>query len=329
MTPLPRGISPFEKSVAKGLDVQAKFRQLAASALDRAVRDGLQLLELDFPPLVGGELSKTQFDDFDNLSELDANRDWCAQFAPMISPSAGGGTGGRRETWLVFPDDKECELAAKEWSGRRFRDAAKFTSIRAACEAAIGREDVDTKTAKAWGSTFASAFDKLAGGDGVLADSSYLDRLVDDDATAAGGQRRPRLNLVCQPGNGGPVEDWQNVEQLHLADPTAVTCVVNGALDKVRDGYYPALFFPGLAKATPFYRGFEQAFFLKPVSDKGVYGWLYRVYPEPWQVVLQSPKTVTRGEQEVVTVEERVALVSETRPTFTQAVQALLKEAVK
>ena len=26
-----------------------------------------------------------------------------------------------------------------------------------------------------------------------------------------------RLQQVCQPGNGGPVEDWINVEQLHQA----------------------------------------------------------------------------------------------------------------
>jgi hypothetical protein len=314
-SPLPSGLSPFEKSVAKGIDIQSNFRTIAAKALDRALKDNRKLLEIDFPPFVGGDKSKTQFDDYDNIQELDANRDWCTQLAPVLnSGTTAGGGGGGRTTWLVFPDDKECELAKKEWSGQRYQSAAKFTSIRAACSSVIGQE----QTKKAWGSTFAETMNRLTGGDGILADSSTLDDL---DSTS------PRLHLVCQPGNGGPVEDWINVERLHKADPSQVTCVVNGALDKVRDGYYPALFFPALSATIPFYKEFDPVFYLKPVSDKGVYGWLYRVYPEPWQVILQTARTSTRGGNRHMTVEETVALVSDTRPTYAQAVQALLTEA--
>ena len=60
-------------------------------------------------------------------------------------------------------------------------------------------------------------------------------------------------------------------------------------------------------------------------SDKGLYGWLYRVYPEPWQVVLQTPKSVQRGGQTVMTVDNVVALISETRPTYQEAVQAMVQ----
>ena len=63
--------------------------------------------------------------------------------------------------------------------------------------------------------------------------------------------------------------------------PDTVMVIVNGALDKVRDGYYPGIFFPKLAATVDrFYKKFESVFYLKPISDKGVYGWLYRVYPE-------------------------------------------------
>ena len=89
------------------------------------------------------------------------------------------------------------------------------------------------------------------------------------------------MNLVIQPGNGGPVEDWINCEKISDASPETVMVIVNGALDKVRDGYYPGVFFPKLATTVDrFYKNFESAFYLKPISDKGVYGWLYRVYPE-------------------------------------------------
>jgi hypothetical protein len=326
---LPLGLSPFEKSVAKSLDVQGSFRKLAAPAFEQAIRDGATRLELEFPPLIGGDLSKTNFDDFDNVQELNANSDFCAQFLPTLAGSgAGSSTGSKRDIWFVLPDDKECELAKTEWTGQRFRKAAKFTSIRAATCATAGTNEF----ALAWGSSIASTFDKLKGGDGILADSSTLDDLTDAAATTT--TTTERLHLVCQPGSGGPVEDWINVEKLHnaassiLADKTVVTCVVNGALDKVRDGYYAAVFFPALAATVPFYKQFQSVFFLKPVSDKGMYGWLYRVYPEPWQVILQTARPVQKGDETVMTVENTVALVSESRPSYQEAVQAMLTAAL-
>jgi hypothetical protein len=326
---LPPGLSPFEKSVAKSLDVQGSFRKLAAPAFEQAIRDGATRLELEFPPLIGGDLSKTNFDDFDNVQELNANSDFCAQFLPTLAGSgAGSSTGSKRDIWFVLPDDKECELAKTEWTGQRFRKAAKFTSIRAATCATAGTNEF----ALAWGSSIASTFDKLKGGDGILADSSTLDDLTDAAATTT--TTTERLHLVCQPGSGGPVEDWINVEKLHnaassiLADKTVVTCVVNGALDKVRDGYYAAVFFPALAATVPFYKQFQSVLFLKPVSDKGMYGWLYRVYPEPWQVILQTARPVQKGDETVMTVENTVALVSESRPSYQEAVQAMLTAAL-
>jgi hypothetical protein len=71
-TPLPKDISPFDKSASKGRDVQGELRKLATVALENALssnKDSSEiptLLELEFPPLIGGEQSKTQFDDFDS-----------------------------------------------------------------------------------------------------------------------------------------------------------------------------------------------------------------------------------------------------------------------
>ena len=201
-------------------------------------------------------------------------------------------------------------MAKEEWTGQRYRSACKFTSIRAAVEAAGAPLKLP------WGSTLASTVNKLQGGDGILADSSSLDPLAADTV---------RLHMVCQPGNGGPVEDWLNVETLSKSLPNVPLVVVNGALDKVRDGYYPAVFFPALAATKGYYDAFDAVFFLKPLVDKGLYGWLYRVHPEPWQVVLQRPKSVQRGGQTVTTVENVVALVSDSRPSYQEAVQAMLK----
>ena len=306
-TPLPSGLSPFEKGAAKSLDIAGSFRKIAASAVDRAIRDGVPLLEIDFPPFAGD--GKSQFDDYDNIQELNANRDWCVQLVPLLKS-------GIQEKAVILPDDKECELAAQEWTGQLYRNkntGTQFTSIRAACETVCGAGNFR----KAWGSNLAETVNKLQGGDGILVDDSSTIDTINADA-------ENRLQLVCQPGNGGPVEDWINVELLHRSSSdSTTTCIVNGALDKVRDGYYAAVFFPALAKTIPFYRQFEPVFIVKPVSDKGVYGWMFRVYPEPWQVILQ---TARQTEKAGVKVQETVALLSEERPTYAQAVDALLRQ---
>ena len=302
LTPLPGDISPFLKSNAKRRDVQLEFRRLALKGTEQALKDGVTQLELEFPPLLGGENSKTQFDDFDNVQELNKNRDWCIEWLPTLS---------LKPIWFILPDLKEVELAKKDWGGQRYRQAAQFTSIECVTE-----YYTKESYSKPWGATFASGMSALLGGDkgdaGLLGDQASLDPL----------EGNPGLHLVCQPGNGGPVEDWVNVKQLHEAAGSRIPiCIVNGALDKVRDGYYPGILFPKLATTFTWYNAFESVFFLKPISDKGVYGWLFRVYPEPWQVVLQSPSRNTKDE---LVIEDRVVLTSKRRPTYAECVQALI-----
>jgi hypothetical protein len=168
---------------------------------------------------------------------------------------------------------------------------------------------------KPWGVTFVESLGKLTGAP-LLGNEAVLDDLATGPP--------PNIHLVCQPGNGGPVEDWCNVEILHNgALPGTATIIVNGALDKVRDGYYAGIFFPKLAATVDrFYRTFESIFFLKPISDKGVYGWVYRVYPEPWQVVLQ---TVKQRDSQRQYVENTVVSTTERRPTYGEAVNMLLQ----
>jgi hypothetical protein len=307
LSSLPKDISPFEKSASKSRDIQGEFRNIAKVALQRAMKDGKKQLEIEFPPLLGGDKSKSQFDDFDNVQELDKNRDFCIQLLPTLD--------GMKPIWFILPDLKEVELAKEDWTGQRYQQAASFTSIEAAADHYSSNAYV-----KPWGATFATGMSQLLGGAkgdaGLLGDQGALDSL-DEGGT-------PELHMVCQPGNGGPVEDWINVEVIHKnAGGNVATCIVNGALDKVRDGYYAPFIFPKLAKTFPFYREFESIFFLKPISDKGVYGWVYRVYPEPWQVFLQAPYT-KNGQ---VYVEDKVALVSDTRPKYQECVEALLSKA--
>jgi hypothetical protein len=324
LSPLPKDISPFEKSSSKSRDVQGEFRKIAQKALVLAIRDGQTQLELEFPPLLGGAKSKSQFDDFDNVQELNQNRDWCLELLPtlnnLVSP-----------IWFILPDLKEVELAKEEWAGQRYRQAASWSSIEAVAD---HYSQGAYEYAKPWGATFAEGMSSLLGGDkgdaGLLGDQNSLDPLVGSgsglelEGTTTTSSSSPALHLVCQPGNGGPVEDWVNVKAIHKnAGGKIPTCIVNGALDKVRDGYYAGFIFPKLATTFEFYKQFDAVFFLKPISDKGLYGWLYRVYPEPWQVYLQTPYK-KNGQ---ILVQDQVALVSDKRPSYAECVQALLTAA--
>jgi len=356
--------------------VQADFRSRAKAAVDAALASSssgddegqtttagvVQLLEIEFPPLLGGSSSKSQFDDFDNVQELDSNKDWAIQFAPLFltednlrSPFGNG------KTWLIFPDLKECELARIEWPGKRYM-AATFTTLKAATEflvsggGGVGGVGDSKGYAAPWGAALAEGFNKILGstssdeddgtsadgGDsstktkkktndaGLLGDASSLTPLVQ------GANSPPALNIVVQPGNGGPVEDWINVETIYDAlvlllgsgsgsSSSSVILIVNGALDKVRDGYYPPIFFPKLAKTVDrFYRKFETVFYLKPITDKGLYGWLYRTYPEPWQVVLQTVRTKANGDSYI---EDTVVYTSMERPSYALAISKMVEKA--
>ena len=315
LSSLPDGISVYEKSESKSMDVQADFRSRAMTTLEKATEDGLKLCEFEFPPLIGGEKSKSQFDDFDNVQELDKNKDWSVLFAASLLSSAKRSTSLQNgKLWLVFPDLKECEIAKKEWAGQRFR-ATTFTTIEAVTSFLQGEGSYDAP----WGSSLVSGLSKIMGGDdgdaGLLGDMKALDDLVPGKNSPA------ELALIIQPGNGGPVEDWINCEKIHDSEPNTQLVVINGALDKLRGGYYPAVFFPKLAKSVDrFFNRFESVFYLKPISDKGCYGWLYRVYPEPWQVVKQTP-VEKKGFLEV---ENTIVFTSKERPDYNTAVAKLL-----
>ena len=315
LSPVPKGISPFEKSMSKSIDIQGTLRKTAKLAIESAIADGVTKIEVEFPPLLGGAQSKSQFDDFDNVQELDKNKEFAMQLAPMF---AGDKTYKDGRTWLVFPDLKECELAKKDFPGQRFQEAT-FTTIEAVTNfmSTSGGSGSSEGYAAPWGASLMSGLSSMMGGKdgdaGLLGDQSSLDSLNADSPA--------NLWLIVQPGNGGPVEDWVNCEKMH--SPSIPMVVINGALDKVKGGFYAPVFFPTLAATVErFWKKFETALYLKPFSDKGVYGWLYRVYPEPWQVVFEK---VTPDKNGNAQVEYQTVEVMTTKPSYNQVVSILLE----
>jgi hypothetical protein len=100
-------------------------------------------------------------------------------------------------------------------------------------------------------------------------------------------ETEPKLLIALSPGFN--VEEWIELAKWNL--DTAPLIVINGNLDRLRQGYYPGLFYPGLARVTnSFYSKAVQIFFLQPVSISGdrFAGFTARAYPGEWETLLKS-----------------------------------------
>ena len=284
LTPLPPGINAYEVAAGTRNRPAEALAPVALRAIAAAREANVKLGEIEFPALLG---EKTAFDDVDNVQILNWNRDWCMA---SMQPLAGELDG---ELWLAFPDRKELELAREEWPGASYAKAT-LTTLEDAAEVLSGSSD------QAWGAAFARAAEGLLG-------TSNLGAKPETTTAPA-----PQVVVAVQPGDGGPLEDWLNLERCQPSDGLLVS--VNGAFDKLRGGFYPRPLFPKLAECVDrFVVDAEALVVLKNVADKGRAGWLFRVYPEKWQLFAQG--------------KEASLLLAEydDRPSYNDCVATLLK----
>ena len=284
LTPLPPGINAYEVAAGTRNRPAEALAPVALRAIAAAREANVKLGEIEFPALLG---EKTAYDDVDNVQILNWNRDWCMS---SMQPLAGELDG---ELWLAFPDRKELELAREEWPGGMY-DKATLTTLEDAAEVLSGSSD------QAWGAAFARAAEGLLG-------TSNLGAKPETTTAPA-----PQVVVAVQPGDGGPLEDWLNLERCQPSDGLLVS--VNGAFDKLRGGFYPRPLFPKLAECVDrFVVDAEALVVLKNVADKGRAGWLFRVYPEPWQLFAQGKEASLLLEQ------------YDDRPAYNDCVATLLK----
>ena len=284
LTPLPPGINAYEVAAGTRNRPAEALAPVALRAIAAAREANVKLGEIEFPALLG---EKTAYDDVDNVQILNWNRDWCMS---SMQPLAGELDG---ELWLAFPDRKELELAREEWPGGMY-DKATLTTLEDAAEVLSGSSD------QAWGAAFARAAEGLLG-------TSNLGAKPETTTAPA-----PQVVVAVQPGDGGPLEDWLNLERCQPSDGLLVS--VNGAFDKLRGGFYPRPLFPKLAECVDrFVVDAEALVVLKNVADKGRAGWLFRVYPEPWQLFAQGKEASLLLEQ------------YDDRPSYNDCVATLLK----
>jgi hypothetical protein len=218
-------------------------------------------MEVEFPPLLE---TRNIREDYTDIEFLDANRNFAVQlsaekeiqtFAPDDSQ------------WLCFPTDDEARRAREAWPGTIYQKAS-------------------------FGSQY-TAIDAM-GGDSEKPPDYWLAKWFGKPMEERPAEK-PKLHLVIQPGDQGNIPDYYNLERLKL-EGVPMICV-NAALQKVAIGYYIQILAQEKLKALTrnFISKFEAIFYLERIGKyTGAFdGWLYRVYPEPWQV-----HRVVRGDGE-------------------------------
>lgn len=105
-------------------------------------------------------------------------------------------------------------------------------------------------------------------------------------------QDRPKLIVAVTPGFN--INEWIDLSLFYdkLSKDACPIIVINGNLDRLRNGYYPSIFYPGLTKVSnSFYKRFDQALFLSPIALSGnrFAAWLIKEFKENcWNIVVKD-----------------------------------------
>ena len=193
--------------------------------------------------------------DISVIESLNLNRAFVLEYIKSFS-SYG------KKLWVLFPDNKELKLALDKWNNNNNGD----TNIK----------DTFTITSLTEASKILNTNNNDNGNYGN--DNNELSVL------------QPEVLVVVNPGFN--VNEWIDLANLNT---NAIVIVINGNLDRLRNGYYPSIFYPTLTKVTnTYYRSFIQAFFIQNIAVNGdrYGGWLLKNYPNNWIVVIKNKNNI-------------------------------------
>lgn len=218
----------------------------AQAATKAALADGHELIEIEFPAAGLSSVSG----DGEGGNEMTYSLGYLRSFCRIFQDQAA-------TTRIYFPDQKEMWMAAGT-SGQDGKDADAVFGTTAF--------QLDYLTRPSFLHDIGlGAFDKVDVSKGV------------QDSDIRFVVAYPHFNI----GEMVAVEEVYNERIKGTSRPLII---FNGELDRIRSGYYPPFFYPGLARmAKDWLTQFCTAFYIHNFKGKQP-GVLYRQYPGSWQV---------------------------------------------
>lgn len=98
----------------------------------------------------------------------------------------------------------------------------------------------------------------------------------------------PKILVVVNPGFS--VDEWINIPKIDRGVPIVI---INGNLDRLRNGYYPWFIYPALTKVSKeYYSTYTPALFLQPIAVGGdrMGAWMTKIYPNKWEIFVKGDK---------------------------------------
>lgn len=224
----------------------------AQEAVKAALADGLKLIEVEFPTSGLDSVSG----DGEGQNEMNLSMDYIRRFLSAFRDK-------QEAVRVFFPDSQEVAIAQ---SGQTADPNAGRVEMEPKFEGVKYGMGYLTKQNPVWAAL------------GVNLEQFTPSQLVKDS---------DEIFLVAYP-HFNPREELSAVEKLYqesAREQGRPIIIFNGELDRIRGGYYPGLFFPGLAKlAREFIPRFEAVYYIHNFKGSRP-GALYRSYPGPWQVL--------------------------------------------
>lgn len=243
----------------------------AQEATLAALADGHRLIEIDFPS--AGLMAVAG--DAEGVNEMNYNSQHLRQFCRIFQDKSKAAT-----TRIFFPDIGEFNIA-------------KYGKSK---DPNAGSWDIEA----VWDQT-SIQLDYLTKPSGLLDIGIDLSKFD----PAARVKSTDELLIMAYPSfDPREMEAVGKVWYGAAKDQGQSVILFNAELDRLRNGYYPKLFYPKMAKLSKeFIPKVEAAYYLHNFKGAGG-GALFRAYPGPWQVLLR----LQEGMMVVHTQEERPSL---------------------
>lgn len=192
---------------------------------------------------------------------------------------------GCKSIEIAFPENRKSDISVSESLDTNRAFAKEFAKSLASYGKSLWILFPDNKELKLaadkWGNGNSFTLTSLDGAARVL-------NAADSDSSGDGGDRgAPEVVMALNPGFN--VEEWIKLAELNVGN--AAVIVINGNLDRLRNGYYPRIFYPKLGRVTDsYYRRFEQSFCISPVAVGGDRqgAWLCKQTSSPWQLLVKE-----------------------------------------